>query len=71
MKVETYEATVENGQIKLTERVRLPEHARVYVVVSNGAEATTFHIGSPRLAHAVDAADFVKEIAEEPPDAGV
>ena len=63
MKLETYEATVENGQIKLSERVRLPEHARVYVVVPNGAAAPAFHIGSPRLARPVDAADFVKEIA--------
>jgi hypothetical protein len=71
MKVETYEATVENGQIKLTDRVRLPEHAKVYVVVPNGSEANTFRIGSPRLAQPKDAADFVKEIAEEPADAGL
>ena len=37
MKVTTYEATVENGLIKFSEPVRLPEHARVYVVVP-GAE---------------------------------
>ena len=33
MKVATYEATVENGQIRLSEPVRLPEHAKVFVVV--------------------------------------
>jgi hypothetical protein len=33
MKVLTYEATVERGEVKLTESVRLPEHAKVYVVV--------------------------------------
>jgi hypothetical protein len=38
MKVTTYEAIVENGQIKLAEAVRLPEHTRVYVVVPGLAE---------------------------------
>lgn len=32
-KTTTYEATVENGQIKLPEAVHLPEHTRVFVVV--------------------------------------
>jgi hypothetical protein len=35
MRLETYEATVENGQIKLTAPVRLPQHAKVYVIVPN------------------------------------
>jgi len=71
MKVETYEATVENGQIKLTDHVRLPEHARVYAIVPNGVETSPFRIGSPRLAQPKDTVDFVKEIAEEPADAGL
>src|SRR6185436_14826075 len=48
MKVATFEAVVENGQIRLTDSVRLPEKARVYVVIP-GVSATTY-IGSPRLA---------------------
>ena len=68
VKVDTYEATVENGQIKLSDAIRLPEHARVYVVVPSGVETTLFHVGSPRLAHPEQAANFVKEIAEEPAD---
>ena len=32
MRVETYEAIVEDGQIKLVEPAHLPEHAKVYVV---------------------------------------
>jgi hypothetical protein len=71
MRVTTYEATVENGQIKLSEAVRLPEHARIYVVVPGVEEATRFHAGSPRLAQPADAIDFAKEVAEEPRDAGL
>ena len=71
MKVTTYEATVENGQIKLPEAVRLPEHARVYVVVPGLEEVSRFHVGSPRLAQPERAADFSKEVAEEPRDAGL
>ena len=73
MKVTAYEATVENGQIKIVEPVRLPEHARVYVVVPEAPEtaAPLFHVGSPRLARPEQAADFTMKVAEEPQDAGV
>ena len=50
MKVTAYEATVENGQIKVVGAVRLPEHARVYVVVPDADQATVLHVGSPHLA---------------------
>jgi predicted DNA-binding antitoxin AbrB/MazE fold protein len=33
MKVTSFEATVENGVIKLPEHVQLPEKTRVYVVI--------------------------------------
>ncbi len=63
MKVVTYEATVENGQIKLSEPAHLPEHARVYVVVTGVEEAAPkFFVGSPRLAHPEKARDFIKEV---------
>jgi hypothetical protein len=71
MKVTTYEATVENGQIKLSEAIRLPEHARVYVVVPGVEEVSRVHVGGPRLAQPERAADFTKEVAEEPRDAGL
>ena len=35
MSVTTYQGTVENGQIKLAEDIRLPESAKVYVVVAD------------------------------------
>jgi hypothetical protein len=71
MKVTTYEATVENGQIKLSEAVRLPEHARIYVVVPGVEEVTRFHVGSPRLAKPERAVDFAKEVTEESHDVGL
>ena len=33
MKTITYEATVENGQIKLPGAIHLPDHTKVFVVV--------------------------------------
>src|SRR5215813_11575174 len=66
MSVITFEAIVENGQIKLLNAFRLPEKTRVYVVVPSVEAQPTFFIGSPRLAHPEQAADFVKEIIEEP-----
>jgi len=71
MKVATYEATVENGQIRLSEPVHLPERATVYVIVPGVEEAPRFHIVSPRLARPETAADFVKEVTEEPRDAAL
>ena len=71
MKVTAYEATVEKGQIKILEDVRLPERARVYVVVPDAEGVTVLHVGSPRLAQPERAADFTMEVAEEPRDAGL
>jgi hypothetical protein len=71
MKVLTYEATVENGQIRLSEPAHLPEHARVYVVVPSAEEAPRFFMRSPRLAHPEQAKDFIKEVIEDDPDAGL
>jgi hypothetical protein len=71
MKVATYEATVENGQIRLSEPVRLPEHAKVYVVVPSVEQVPQFHIASPRLAQPERAVDFVKEITKDTPDAAL
>ena len=71
MKVATYEATVENGQIRLSEPVRLPERAKVFVVVPGVEEVARFHIASPRLVRPELATDFVKEVTEEPRDAAL
>ena len=71
MKLATYEATVEDGRIKLSEAVKLPEHAKVYVIVPEVEETPRFRVGSPRLARPGDAAAFTKEVAEEIQDAGL
>ena len=65
MKTTTYEAIVENGQIKLPATVHLPERTKVLVVVTEGEAIPTSHIYSPRLVRPEQASDFVKEVARE------
>jgi hypothetical protein len=71
MSVTTIEAIVENGQIRLPSSVRLPEKARVYVLIPDVKIPSASYIGSPRLAHPEQAADFRKEVVEESPDASL
>ncbi len=67
--VRTYEAVYENGAIRLAEDVQLPEHTRVYVVVPESNESLVYRVGSPRLLHPRQVADFVMEVSEESADA--
>jgi hypothetical protein len=85
MSVITYEAIVENGQVRLPLGVVLPEKATVYVVVPAVASEegpSVVHlleprltkqppprIQSPRLTHPEQAVDFVKEVYPEDDDA--
>ena len=62
MRETTVEGTVENGQIKLPADVQLPEHAKVLVIIPGVEEQPPLYIGSPRLAHPEQSADFVKDI---------
>ena len=62
MKVTAYEGIVENGQIKLTDAIRLPEQARVYVVVPASEATPGSSITSPRLSHPGEAGDVTKEL---------
>jgi hypothetical protein len=71
MSVTTFEAIVENGQIKLLNAFRLPEKTRVYVVVPSLEIQPAHFVGSPRLAHPEQAIDFVKEVIEEQNDASI
>ncbi|MEW6751258.1 MAG: hypothetical protein AB1505_09810 [Candidatus Latescibacterota bacterium] len=71
MPVPTYEGIVENGLIRLNEGVRLPEKAKVYVVVPGAAVPAGEHLRSPRLTNSRDAADFAKTIVEGPDGARV
>ena len=65
MKTVTYEATVENGQIRLPITARLPEHAKVFVVVPGNESVPAARINSPRLAHPEQAPLFIKEVLKE------
>ena len=69
MRVATFEGIVENGQIRLPATVRLPERTKVYVVIPDVEVQPVAYIGSPRLVHPEQAADFQKEVFEEPSDA--
>lgn len=63
MQVTTIEGIVKNGQIHLTEDIKLPEAAKVYVVVPN-LEKRTARIMSPRLVNKSKLKDFEREIIE-------
>ncbi len=75
MKVVTYEAVVENGQVQLPPGVVLPEKAMVYVVVPEVViEVETpqvARLASPRLADPAQAARFGVDVVEESTDAGL
>ena len=69
MKVTTLSGIVENGQIRLADNVRLPEKATVYVVIPGVEISSVGYIGSPRLVHPEQAADFKKNVEEIRDDA--
>jgi hypothetical protein len=71
MSVATFEGVVENGQIRLKGDIRLPDRAKVYVLVPGMPVRPVARIISPRLANPEDAADFKLEVSEAIADAGV
>lgn len=74
MSVVTYEGIVEQGSIRLTPEARLPEKAKVFVVVPDSpsdALPQLAHIYSPRLVNREDAQAFIMEVIEEDTDAAV
>lgn len=60
----TYEAVIENGQVRLPYDIHLPEMAKVYVVVPDVTGAPTARIVSPRLVNPEQAEYFAKEVTE-------
>ena len=64
MKVVTYEAVVERGEVKLPESVTLPEHATVYIVIPGVEALPPSRIQSPRLLRPEHESDFVMETLE-------
>jgi hypothetical protein len=71
MKVTAFEGVVEHGQIRLPDGVRLPEKTKVYIVVPDVEVRSVAYIGSPRIAHPEQLADFEKEVVEAGHDAGI
>lgn len=69
MAIRAFEGIVENGQIRLRDNVKLPERAKVYVVIPELETAPQARLYSPRLAHPEQVADFAKEIVEVSADA--
>ena len=71
MPITAIEGVVENGGIRLSERVSLPENTRVYVIVAEMPAGPQARVHSPRLARPEQAGDFRKQIVELGPDAGL
>lgn len=71
MSVTTFEGVVENGQIRLADDVCLPEKAKVYVIIPNGAVPPPAFMASPHLANPKEAIAFKKEVIQQTPNAGV
>lgn len=73
MAVTTYEGIVEKGKIRLKAGVKLPENAKVYVIVpdSRMEKKKAVQILTPRLAHPENAARFKMTVTEEKPNARI
>jgi hypothetical protein len=66
MSIAAIEGIFENGQIRLPADARIPEHARVYVIVPDAGEhPKQVNFRSPVLAQRGQAADFRKEMIED------
>lgn len=66
-----YEGIVKNGQIQLDGNVKLPESAKVYVVIPGQSAAPILRIHSPKLALPEQIVDFRKTVIEKPTDASI
>jgi hypothetical protein len=62
MAATTFEAVIENGQVRLPARVVLPEHQTVYVVVPNVIDASVHQWPNIRLANPEDAKQFEMKV---------
>lgn len=71
MSVVTLEGIVEEGQIRLKNKLHLPDKTKVYVIIPDFDEEKHARIYSPRLANSEQAIDFKMEITEEPSNASL
>lgn len=66
MQITTIQGIVKNGQILLSEDIKLPEMTEVFVIIPPKKNAKK--IMSPRLVNKSDAAMFVKTVEEDTND---
>ncbi len=71
MGIVTIEGVVEGDHIRIRGNVRLPDKARVYIILPDVQVEQVARISSPRLACPEQVVDFILEVLEEPPSAGV
>lgn len=66
MSITTYEGVVEKGKIRLKSDVKLPENAKVYVIVPEVQTQSkkTARVLSPRLVHRKQARDFKMKVSK-------
>jgi hypothetical protein len=65
MSAATFEGVVEQGQIRLTSGVHLPDGIKVYIVVPDiEIKDTGVYLHSPRLAYSEPVSNFVMEVVE-------
>jgi hypothetical protein len=64
MTLTTYEGIVEKGKIRLKTGIRLPENAKVYVIVPDlqVEKKKTVRVRTPRLANRKQAGDFKMKV---------
>jgi predicted DNA-binding antitoxin AbrB/MazE fold protein len=63
------EGIIEQGQIKLKNKIHLQENTKVHVILSELKVDQALRIFSPRLAHPEEAELFKMAVFEEPADA--
>ena len=64
MALTTYEGVVEKGKIRLKTGVRLPENAKVYVIVPETKAKKSVRVPTPRLLHRKQASDFKMKVGK-------
>ena len=66
MAVTTYEGVVEKGKIRSKKGIKLPEKAKVYVIIPDikTDEKKVIHMLTPRLANRQQAVDFKMQVTE-------
>jgi hypothetical protein len=66
MSITTYEGVVEKGKIRLKSDVKLPENAKVYVIVPElqTQPKKSARVLTPRLTHRKQAGDFKMKVSK-------